>query len=297
MRRQAIIMRGFYTDPQVIERLVRLERDVSKEYDFYFLYDEKPCKVNLKDVPSNISTASFNQDNWTQYKVPDPYNKTFIPGNEETMFLMFQEQYPDYDYYWFIEYDVDYSGNWLEFFDCFSSNTVDLLTTTLVTYSEFPEWGMWKSLTPPPGHQFDDEDKLRGFFPVCRFSNRSLLYLKKCLSDGWSGHPEALIATLYRANKFTIEDIGGEGSCVRPDNMNKHYTNDRFNEDLSPGSFVFRPKFNSVGQKKNMLWHPVKNDSIKVWDSSKNPVIEFFSRILSRIKKLTISRNRENEQC
>ena len=118
MCKQVVVMRGFYTDVQVINRLVKLKNDLGDQYDFFFLYDEKPNKTKVKDIPSDILVASFHQDNWVNYKTPDPFNKTFIPGNEETMFIMFQEQYPNYEYYWFIEYDVDYSGSWLDFFHC-----------------------------------------------------------------------------------------------------------------------------------------------------------------------------------
>ena len=283
MCKQVVVMRGFYTDVHVINRLIKLKSELDSQYDFFFLYDQKPNKTKLADIPTDISVASFHQDNWVDYKTPDPYNKTFIPGNEETMFIMFQEQHPQYEYYWFIEYDVDYSGNWLDFFCFFTDNKVDLLTTTLVKYDEFPNWGMWKSLTPPmSGGEFKKEDKLLGFFPVCRFSNTSLLFIKERLAQGWSGHPEALIATLLRANGFSIEDIGGEGSFVSPENKGKHYTNDRFDEDLKPGTFIFRPKMTSMGTTPNMLWHPVKDDKVKVWDSK----VGMFEKIKNKMRKI-----------
>jgi hypothetical protein len=55
-----------------------------------------------------------------------------------------------------------------------------------------------------------------------------------------------------------LEDIGGNGEFVRPENVNRFYTNTPLDEDHAPGSMVFRPARSWTGARRNMLWHPVK---------------------------------------
>ncbi|MFD2167329.1 hypothetical protein ACFSJY_13835 [Thalassotalea euphylliae] len=280
-----VVVRGFYLDQQVIENLHKIKSEIPEGYDFFFLYDETPRKVKKRKLPEGITAVPFNQQRWVEYKTPDKYHQTFIPGNEETMFLMFFDEYSLYKHYWFIEYDVHFSGNWRLFFDAFQDSDADLLSTTLVAYDEFPEWGIWKSLTPPSNVTVVNEHKVRGFFPFARFSNRALSLLKTTLSEGWSGHPEALVATVMLHHGLTIEDIGGDGQFVQPDNKNRFYTNNRFDEDLGPGTFKFRPKYRDVGDIPNMLWHPVKDEKLVMWDTKKTPMQKFIDRIFSKLKK------------
>lgn len=280
LARSIIVVRGFYTDERVVANIASLAEDVAGRCDVVFLYDAKPAKVDTRQLPANVPSVSFHQDNWVKYKQPDPYNKTFIPGNEETMFLMFQEQCPDYDFYWFIEYDVEYTGNWWQLFDAFASSQADLLATSMVGYEDYPSWGLWKSLTPPAGATLEDADKIRSFLPVCRFSARALEELRARLAEGWSGHPEALVATLLKRAGHQIEDIGGDGDFVTPANRNRFYSNNRFDPDLVPGTFVFRPKMREPGSIPDMLWHPVKPDDVVVWDTR----LGFWQRLVERCR-------------
>ena len=276
-----IVIRGFYTDERVVANIAKLAADVSGRCDVMFLYDAKPAKVDLREVPDGVPCVRFHQDDWVRYKKPDPYNKTFIPGNEETMFLMFWDQYPDYDYYWFIEYDVEYTGDWWRFFKAFETSTADLLATSMVSYVDYPNWGLWKSLTPPAGVALSDSEKVRSFLPVCRFSTGALEELRARLAEGWSGHPEALTATLLKRAGHEIEDVGGDGEFVSSANRNRFYKNNRFDPDLVPGTFVFRPKMREPGTIANMLWHPVKPDDVVVWDTQLN----FWQRLKQRGRK------------
>ncbi len=193
--RQIIALRGFYTDERVIANIEKLASDIGGRCDFVFFYDKKPARVDPDRVPPEVPCVGFDQDTWVKYKQPDPYNRTFIPGNEETMFLMFQEEFPGYDYYWFIEYDVEYTGDWWDIFENFRLSDADLLATSLIAYEDYPGWGIWKSLTPPPRSRTADQDKVRSFLPVCRFSHPALKELKAKLAEGWSGHPAALVVT------------------------------------------------------------------------------------------------------
>lgn len=283
---QAIVVRAFYTSDDVAANVKKIAMETRSLADTYFFYDEKPGRVKRSQIPNCVKVASFNQDNWHAYKRADPFHKTFIPGNEETAFLMFFDRHPSYDYYWFIEYDVRFTGDWRTFIGHFTESNADLLTTTLVDFNEIPDWHIWKSLTPPMGQVADNIHKVRAFFPVCRFSRQALQHIKNHLATGWSGHPEALLGTLLKIDGLNIEDIGGEGRYVAEHNVGRFYTNNRMHDDLAPGSFVFRPKMAAPGDKPDTLWHPVKPDQIAVWDTPtrKNIIRRAVSLLFPKIK-------------
>jgi len=268
-RETVVILRGFYLDDRVLANIEKLHREVAGKADFFFLYDIKPALVNEETLPKGIRTFAFHQDRWVDYKRPDPYHKTFIPGNEETMFLMFFDEFPQYKYYWFIEYDAEFTGDWWFLIGSFEHSSADLLASSLTDSNEFPEWGIWKSLTPPEHELLHHSERVRCFLPVCRFSAEALRVIRRYLKTGWSGHPEALIASILKKEALLLEDIGGDGPYTRPENKNRFYTSSRTDPDLSPGTLVFRPKFAEAGDRPNTIWHPVKLEEIEVWDTLK----------------------------
>jgi hypothetical protein len=180
------------------------------------------------------------------------------PGNVELPILHFYRSHPDYEYYWVVEYDVRFSGRWDFFFGAFEDNSADLLCTTLCRYPEIPAWYHWDRLSLPEG-PLAPEDCIRGFMPVCRLSNRALATLDKAYAAGAAGHQECLIPSILNRDGMHIEDIGGTGAFVKPGNENRFYRNTRAADDLSPGTFVFRPVMYGPGGEANMLWHPVKS--------------------------------------
>lgn len=274
-----LVVRGYYMDDGVRKNYEKLRTDLEHVCDVVFLYDSKPGKMSDTDVPG--PAVAFDQDDWSKYKQPDPFNKTFIPGNEETMFLMFAENYPARDFYWFIEYDVVFSGDWRNLVLNFSASDSDLIATTLMRYRDIPDWKIWRSLVVPESSVLEENDMLRSFLPVCRFSARALKMLQTRLASGWSGHPEALVASLLLHEGYQVEDLGGNGEFVQPENRGRFYSNTPTNPDLSPGTFVFRPKMENAGEQPDMLWHPVKSDKVAVWDTPPSPLVRL-RRHLSR---------------
>jgi hypothetical protein len=83
--------------------------------------------------------------------------------------LIVRDKIPHYEYYWFIEYDVVYTGNWRDIISLCMSDTADLIATHIKTYRADSEWSWWKHLKT--GHDcVDNEAKIKGFFPVYRIS-------------------------------------------------------------------------------------------------------------------------------
>lgn len=177
-------------------------------------------------------------------------------GNAELPVLLFFRERPSYRFYWLVEYDVRYSGSWCDFVSAFKRSDADLLGTSMTRFAECPQWSHWRTLVP--ASTTDAAGLIRGFFPVFRASNTALRCLTERYRAGSSGHMEALVpTTLYDAG-LRLEDIGGDGEFVDPRNVNRFYRNCRGTNDLSPGTFVYRPVLPGVGREPDKLWHPVK---------------------------------------
>ncbi|CDX17834.1 hypothetical protein MPLSOD_10435 [Mesorhizobium sp. SOD10] len=72
------------------------------------------------------------------------------------------------EFVWVLEYDVDFAGRWLDFFQQFSNNGADLLATTLNTRRRDRRWTFWGSANGPcPKSWFT-----RAFMPIMRVSRR-----------------------------------------------------------------------------------------------------------------------------
>ena len=207
--------------------------------------------------------------------------RNFVMGNAELALLAFYRDNPGFDFYWLVEYDVRYTGSWRVFFSHFGSSQTDLLGTSLMKRVDCPDWSWWKSLNIGE-REIGPDGYLRGFFPIYRLSNRALRQLDSDYRTGVSGHYECLIPTLLHHAGLSIEDIGGDGSFVRPENINRFYQNNRASHSLAPGTFVFMPGLDRPGKQPDTLWHPVKYRPL--W------------RILaSRIKKNLLGRGPRNK--
>ena len=162
-----------------------------------------------------------------------------------------------YDYYWLIEYDVRFSGDWEYFFHYFSEGTEDFLTAHIRRYAQEPDWYFWRL------DHFDEKidlaNALRSFNPIFRISDRALEYVCQMYLKGWTGIYEALIPTLLFHGNFTLRDFGGTGEFVLPQDIDRFYL-DSSDCTLSDGKTMrYRPPHGSLaGYPGNKLIHPVK---------------------------------------
>jgi hypothetical protein len=195
-------------------------------------------------------------------------------GHADLPVLLFRSRYPHYRQFWIVEYDVRWTGAWIEFFDAFAESPADLLGTTVNRYPECPQWSHWNSLALTTV-EVDQADWVRGFFPVYRISARALDCIDAAYREGNRGHMEALMPNVLHAAGLVIEDVGGSGSFVAPGNRNRFYDNTPTANNLSPGSFVYRPERPAPGAEAERLWHPVK--------PNENALLRLVERGLNRI--------------
>jgi hypothetical protein len=183
---------------------------------------------------------------------------SFFPGQVHFPLLQFFRDNPDFDYYWLIEYDVRFAGDWRLFFDYFRDKNQDFLTCHIRRHADEPGWRWW-SVLHHPHKSIPLSERLGSFNPIYRLSNPSLSFLHQSLSDGWCGHFEVLLPTLLHHNGFTLMDIGGKGTFTPPSMEDNFYTAQRNSDGaLECGTMRYRPSFWRAGQEKNKLYHPVK---------------------------------------
>ncbi len=204
-------------------------------------------------------------------------------GHTDLCALHFFQTHPDFDYYWFIEYDVRFSGDWSDFFVAFDGDSSDLLTTSLRRARDDASWMHWPTLHPPESvPPLSEEDRICGFMPIFRVSHRGMETMDRAYRMGWTGHCEATWPTILNHAGLHIEDIGGDSEFVAPGNRNRFYTNTLSSKDLSPGSLAFRPARFRPGPQRNRLWHPVKPLLMKVREDARRAMPSWVKRIHNR---------------
>ncbi|MBA0883536.1 DUF3405 domain-containing protein [Flavobacterium sp. BBQ-18] len=69
-----------------------------------------------------------------------PLGEKLIPGNNHFPLLKFYKEHPHYDYYWCIEDDVRYTGNWDHFFNHFENSDKSFISSHIQRYADDPQW-------------------------------------------------------------------------------------------------------------------------------------------------------------
>jgi hypothetical protein len=260
--RTAVVLVSHTLHRTVLRRFAKLEREIPPHHDAFFAYDATDATAETLGRARNAvgnRLLPFDRGRVTDTEYPDPWadpERQTIRGNFGLLYLHCARLAPGYSRYWFIEYDVVYTGEWTELFRTFENSAADVVGTTLGAVEHNPDWHWWQSLETTP--DIDRSEWRRGFFPVVRLSRDVLARVDEGYRAGWSGHFEAVLPTLARHHGLELEDIGGDGPYVSDNNRNQFYVNTPGNDRLSPGTFVYRPVRSRPGVLPGKLWHPVK---------------------------------------
>jgi len=167
--------------------------------------------------------------------------------------------HPEYDFYWLVEFDVRYTGNWAVFLNSFGTDCHDLITCHIRRAFEEPLWWLWDTLTHPK-KTIARTSCLRSFNVIYRISRRALSLIHAAQEDGWRGHPEVLLPTLLHTGGCSLLDFGGDGPYAPAGRKNTAYTSGGLADgSLNPFCTVrFRPSRARAGLRSNKLYHPVK---------------------------------------
>lgn len=248
--KQAVLYLTTKSNEWTLRAFHALEQSLQGMADVYFAYHQQGdvLPVSLQNI-ENLFV--FTSDALKELGYTPIERGKLVPGSNHFPLLKFFKENQCYDYYWLVEDDVRFSGDWKDFFDSFASSTSDFLSSVIETKAENPTWYWWTSLKT--GNEVIAEEKLlKSFNSIYRLSSQALVCIDAHLRIGWMGHYEVLLPTLLYNKGFLLEDFGGEGTFVRPENNAKFY------DDTSMRIAPVLPD-----DRKNYLFHPVKEEKVR----------------------------------
>jgi hypothetical protein len=254
---EAVVFFTHLFDHSIELRCRKLKSDVGKRAQFFIL---APLGTS---IPRQFSAETYFFDyNRLRSGAARVIGDQLIPGNIHLVVLDFCRNHPGFDYYWFVEYDVVFTGNWATLMDAVQSDRADLLAGHIRSLPEEPRWPWWETLDLP-GSPLPRSSWLRAFFPVYRISRQGLQVVNDCVKLGWSGHYEGLIPCAIRSASLSISDLGGAGTWTPKDRRYRFYSS--FSTEAgavqNAGTLRFRPPHYFPLLRRNAIFHPVKTGS------------------------------------
>lgn len=260
MEKQAFLIVTQEISKHVLKLYNKIKAAVPNPEDVILLFHARGSA--LPNVPEGVRVETFTNDVMKNlgYK---PIRTKLVPGSNHFPVLEFFLKNPQYQYYWCIEDDVTFSGEWSHFFNSVNKYDYDFVTSHIRRYTDLPDWFWWDTYRVP-GKDFDT-DMINSFNPAYRISNRALKFIDLSLKNGYRGHHEVLLPTLLRSGGYTLADLGSDENHVTP-----------CLSLCTLGTMRWKPVFFRPGPKKNHLYHPVKANI------NYNQFMEYIRRNLSK---------------
>jgi len=264
--RPAGIFISHVSTPRITAHFERLRHETIGLIDWHFLHNDGNWPAPQWDIP----TPSAEQLMPSRYRQMVA-NAGIMNGFLDTLVIpcVLALNRP---FVWVMEYDVDFSGNWADFFRLYPNDPTDLLTTTVTTPATEPDWHHWTTARCPQGYPRDAWR--RGFHPVMRMSRHfATTYCNAMRDDKWGGHWEYTLPSVAHHQRLSLRDLrfGGDENRVGPT-----YSNTPNDVRLLPGTFVWRPFRDAYFHEDpgafaetNRLYHPIKTDD-PGWDQAFN---------------------------
>ena len=258
-KKEAILFISHLVGEAIIARYHQIENGINKDKQCLFWVFDKGNGIDDSCFQKEgINVYRFDVDSLNELRYYPFYDRLY--GNEHLIIERFYLDNPSYNYYWVIEYDVIFTGNWSVLFSNFSNSTSDFLSCHIEKYNSKSnyDWVWWNCIGLCQEQAQRIDCLLKSFNPVCRFSNRALAFLDEAFKQKNSGHYEVLPVTLLYNNGYVIEDIGGNGEFVK-NKTEFFYT---VSAGINSGSMRPYPNYSREEiekfKLKNKLLHPVK---------------------------------------
>jgi hypothetical protein len=296
MKKQAFLLVTNQLTKKIVEQYYLLKSATADLGEVYILYHaSNGTEDKLKSYSEQLNIEVFTDDILRNIGYT-PIKNALVPGSNHFPVLQFYLDHSQYSYYWSIEDDVVFNGDWKKFFNNVSTHEFDFITSHIRRYSDVPDWSWWNSFKQPQ-EDLDKPELVNSFNPIYRISDKALSYIHNCLITGYSGHHEVLIVTLLNRSGFKIADFSDTENELTP---TLSYCT------LKTMRWV--PVFLFIGFNKNKLYHPVKgnltNKQIeeyavrtlmnkkKYHTYSKRTFRSLFRSFYKRFKKFVIKRTR-----
>ncbi|SDB74754.1 DUF3405 domain-containing protein [Belnapia rosea] len=248
-----------------IREVRRLEQELPAKYDLFVVGCCHEASALASLSGGRAQTHSYTRDDLKKLPYPGRIKTTRwedIRGGEDLTLMRFWRDHPQYQAYWFVEYDVRFTGKWGDFMEIMDQSKADLVCSLVSKYkigSEWPHWGSFQ-----PGESGIESGKMMSaFLPVCRASSAMMEALNAFGINGGAGHVEAIWGSVANAAGLSIEEIGGSGSFTPVERRGKFYNFADIPGVGRIGNFGAWPFYSDrsgfIHRKKNLLWHPVKD--------------------------------------
>lgn len=283
---EAVCLLTHFIDDRIVGIARRLATEAGEGRDVVVLFNRTDDNNPGFRPPADVRIFAFDEDDLRALGYRHK-GRHIRDVDIELFSFPFHRAHPEYERVWVIEYDVDFTGRWSRLFDSFRGGDAALLATNIHRYIDNPGWENWGATRP--GRPLARAELVRAFMPCSRLSRAAYQALDAAYRAGWRGHYECTVPTILATGGLVVEDIGGDGPFVRPDNRNRFYTSTTSSNDLSPGTFVFRPVRTVAGDRPDTLWHPVKPPAtryVRGWRTGRMATVARWAATMSRMARI-----------
>lgn len=254
--KKAVLFISHRVNEDTMEKYQKLRNELSECCDVFWALDESKEKYIQ---PEDIPFFRFNISDIHSLGYEMLYDDSIF-GNVNFILQGFYKRYPDYDYYWSVEYDVVFTGDWRTLINAFEQTDSDLISCHIEKYDikRNAHWDWWKPIVWVE-EEIPLERCVKSFNPIFCLSNRALSFLDGYFRKGNCGHFETIMSTALHFYGFKLTDMGGLGEFTPPEFRNKFYVQ---GVGINNGTMRFRPEFLKEEIKAlgvtDKLFHPLK---------------------------------------
>lgn len=200
-----VVLRTHFIDDELYRRAyLPLERALPDSYHLLVVHDETRNPWPAERFPAGDLLClseeiqrdlnPFHKESWYSF---------------DSLLAFLNVHRPGFDYYWILEYDVRFSGDWAEFFrsqDRASTSDALLINGTW-PYNGDESWWVWHELQWPV--EISLEDRYAGFVFIGRYSRRLMRHVAELIGER-SGFSEVYLATLCHEAGLSTAAISSE---------------------------------------------------------------------------------------
>lgn len=247
--RDVVVFLTHIFDPEIERRFLKLQRECAPTSDVVLLTERGTT------VPAGLRRFTERYDFATlKHTARSVIGDRIVPGNCHLRSIDYYRRFPDYRFYWFVEYDVVYTGDWGAFIASFAGDESDLLASLVRTLADEPDWN-WRSAFSTAADELPEEQWVLAFLPIHRISARGLATVAAKVRDGWVGHFEVVLPSALGHAGLRLADLGGSGAWTPRDRVHRHYVD--WPGLPYAGTVRYRPPIR-LRPIRNMLYHPCK---------------------------------------
>lgn len=253
---QAVIFLSHIYSTRIRDHFDRLKRETSGIVDCFFCL-HRPNGAHEGD---NVDFIITEKDEAALLPERFGYRKKKglalgSYGFLDVVFLEAIRRAPGYEHYYMMEFDVDYSGDWKEFFEINAARTADFMGSHIHWRRDNMDWIHWNNHFSVPVHS---DKHLMAQIVLMRMSLRMVNAYKAALESGdYIGNVEALAPIVALDHGLSIEDFGANFEFTPEQWRGKNYDPEYFHYRPIVGEWYWheRPQeFPVLG----MLYHPIK---------------------------------------